>query len=133
MATLTIGRLARRSGVSVGTLRFYERQGLLPDPGRNEAGYRYYAADNIDRLMFIKRTKALGFSLIQIRSLLHLMDAGGSRQQHQSRNRSPHRGSGRLKDLTAIKTALEEYSRRCEGQGPLSGCCIVRAVIAAAR
>lgn len=134
MAALTIGRLARRTGVSVGTLRFYEKQGLLPVPRRNEVGYRNYGADDIDRLKFIKRAKDLGFSLAQIRSLLQLMQAGGSRSsvKHET-DRHVAEVEGRIRDLAALKVVLEEYSRRCEGLGPLSGCQIVRAVIQVAR
>lgn len=81
MATLTIGRLARRAGLSVETLRFYERSGLLPEPPRNGAGYRSYALEDADRLKFIRRVKELGFSLEDIAELLKLGTAGGNRAE----------------------------------------------------
>lgn len=70
MATLTIGRLAKRAGFSVETVRFYGRRGLLPEPSRNSAGYRCYAPEDVDRLRFIRRAKELGFSLDDIAELL---------------------------------------------------------------
>src|SRR5919199_5139981 len=72
MAALTIGQIARRAGVGVETVRFYERQGLLEEPARKESGYRQYPEDVVARLRFIKRAKELGFSLKEIKELLAL-------------------------------------------------------------
>jgi len=69
---MTIGRLARRAGVSVDTLRFYERKGLITQPRRMLSGYRNYSDEVIDRLRFVKDAKGLGFSLREIRELLSL-------------------------------------------------------------
>ena len=70
VATLTIGRLADDLGVSVDTVRYYERRGLLPEPDRTESGYRAYADDDRWRLAFILRAKELGFTLREISDLL---------------------------------------------------------------
>jgi DNA-binding transcriptional MerR regulator len=71
MATmLKIGELASKSGLSRDTIRFYERQALLPEPQRTPAGYRLYNQDVTDRLSFIKQVQTLGFSLTEIRDLL---------------------------------------------------------------
>src|ERR687885_2847805 len=72
MAALTIGQIARRAGVGVETVRFYERQGLLEEPARKESGYRQYAEEVVARLRFIRRAKRLGFSLKEITDLLAL-------------------------------------------------------------
>jgi len=69
---MTIGRLARRAGVSVDTLRFYERKGLITQPRRMLSGYRNYSDEVIDRLRFVKDAKGLGFSLREIRELVSL-------------------------------------------------------------
>jgi DNA-binding transcriptional MerR regulator len=69
---MTIGVLARDSGVNLETIRFYERSGLLPTPQRSAAGYRHYQAVDLSRLRFIRRGRELGFSLEEIRSLLEL-------------------------------------------------------------
>jgi MerR family copper efflux transcriptional regulator len=80
VATLTIGRLADEAGVSVDTVRFYERKGLLPEPARTAGGYRSYTADDAWRLRFILRAKDLGFTLREIAELLAgpLDGAGGA-------------------------------------------------------
>ena len=70
MATLTIGRLADEVGVSIDTVRFYERKGLLPEPARTAAGYRTYGAADTWRLRFILRAKDLGFTLREVGDLL---------------------------------------------------------------
>jgi MerR family transcriptional regulator, copper efflux regulator len=69
---MTIGRLARKAGVSVDTLRFYERRGLIAPPRRMLSGYRNYSDDVIDRVRFVKDAKGLGFSLREIQELLML-------------------------------------------------------------
>jgi MerR family transcriptional regulator, copper efflux regulator len=71
-ATLLIGELARQSGVKPDTVRFYERAGLLAAPARTAAGYRVYDGAARERIQFIKRAQALGFSLDEIRRILSL-------------------------------------------------------------
>ena len=67
---LKIGELASQSGLSRDTIRFYEREALLPQPQRTPAGYRLYNPDTVARLSFIKQAQAIGFSLTEIRDLL---------------------------------------------------------------
>jgi MerR family transcriptional regulator, copper efflux regulator len=69
---MMIGRVASAAGVSIDTLRFYERQGLVARPRRNFSGYRLYSDDVLDRLDFIHDAKEIGFSLREIRELLSL-------------------------------------------------------------
>ena len=76
---LSIGALARTAGVGVDTVRFYERAGLMPQAARTASGYRSYAAGDADRLRFIRRAKALGFSLDEIAELLRLAEGKGGR------------------------------------------------------
>jgi DNA-binding transcriptional MerR regulator len=71
MTTLTIGRLARASGVGVETVRFYERKGLINRPA-SQGGYRTYADDVVRLIRFIKRAQSLGFTLREIKGLLEL-------------------------------------------------------------
>jgi len=72
MESMTIGKLAKRAGVGVETIRFYERKGLLPEPPRRYSGYREYPESAIDRVRFIRRAKELGFTLKEIGELLEL-------------------------------------------------------------
>ncbi|MBI2677160.1 MAG: heavy metal-responsive transcriptional regulator [Candidatus Koribacter versatilis] len=67
---MKIGELAKQGKVKVGTLRFYERRGLLPSPIRTDAGYRQYSADDLRRLRFIQQAKSFGFSLREIKEVL---------------------------------------------------------------
>ena len=72
MTAFTIGQLARRAGVNLETIRYYERRSLLPEPPRRASGYRQYSPDTVGRIRFIKRAQALGFSLDEIADLLSL-------------------------------------------------------------
>ena len=67
-----IGELARSAQVNVQTIRFYERQGLLPRPTRSATGYRCYEATDLERVIFIQRNQELGFTLAEIQQLLTL-------------------------------------------------------------
>jgi MerR family copper efflux transcriptional regulator len=69
---MTIGRVAGAAGVSIDTIRFYERQRLIAAPRRSFSGYRNYSEDVLDRLRFIGDAKRLGFTLKEIRELLSL-------------------------------------------------------------
>jgi DNA-binding transcriptional MerR regulator len=71
-----IGRLAKQSGLPIKTIRYYEEVGLLPKPSRTPAGYRLYASDGTDRLVFIKKAQNLGLRLDEIREILDLADRG---------------------------------------------------------
>lgn len=73
---MKIGELAKQSGTSVQTLRFYERSGLLPKPQRTESGYRMYASGDLRRLELIHQAKRLGFSLDEIKRILRLRQQG---------------------------------------------------------
>jgi DNA-binding transcriptional MerR regulator len=75
-ALLKIGEVARRAGVGVETLRFYERAGLLNRPARTEGGYRLYDAESLKTLEFIKRAQALGFTLEEIKRIIAESRAG---------------------------------------------------------
>lgn len=69
---MQIGAVAKKVGVSVDAVRFYERAGLLPRPPRTEGGFRRYAEGDIETLAFVRRVQGLGFKLSEIRGLLQL-------------------------------------------------------------
>ena len=77
-ARLRIGEVARRSGIAVETLRFYERAGLLDRPARTASGYRLYDLEVLARLDFIRRAQALGFALAEIKEIVDHKRAGQS-------------------------------------------------------
>ena len=129
MSSLSIGRLARASGVGVETIRFYEREGLLAPPPRTAAGYRQYDSDAIERLGFIRRAKRLGFSLEEIRELLDLAEAHGERARVKSL--AEHKLAEierRIEELRRMRKALAELTRQCSGHGPVEGCPIIEAL-----
>lgn len=71
---MNIGQLARLAGVPIDTVRYYERNGLLPLPARRASGYRNYQASDVERLRFVRRAKVLGFNLTGIREMLQLWE-----------------------------------------------------------
>ena len=71
---MKIGQIAEQSGLKVETVRFYEAEGLIDPPERSGGNYRLYRQSHLDRLSFIKRSRDLGFTLDQVRSLLRLAD-----------------------------------------------------------
>ena len=115
---LSIGEVARASGLAATALRYYEREGVLGPTERSEAGYRLYDGQTLERLQFIPAAQAVGFTLDDIRTLLGL-DDGETRSQ---RCRAEVRGliEKRLKDveekmqqLQHVKTALAAALERC--------------------
>src|SRR5258705_11939456 len=69
---MQIGIVAKKIGLSVDAIRFYERNGLLPRPPRTEGGFRRYAENDVETLAFVRRVQGLGFKLSEIRGLLRL-------------------------------------------------------------
>jgi DNA-binding transcriptional MerR regulator len=74
--TLTVSKLADRVGLTADTIRFYEREGLLPEPDRTASGYRAYDEDAVERLRFIKGAQRIGLRLQEIKELLDIRDRG---------------------------------------------------------
>ncbi len=130
MSKLTIGELARRAGVKVATLRYYERRGLLDPPPRTPGGYRLYPRSEIRRVRFIKNAQSLGFSLAEIKELLLLkVDPGTTCQQVKARAQAKlAQIEEKISSLQEMKKALADISARCRGRGPLTACPILEAM-----
>lgn len=127
---MRIGTVARESGVSIDTIRYYEREGLLPPPRRRPSGYREYDADALARLRFIRRAKDLGFSLEDIRELLSLSTdrEHGVKGVKQRAQRRLARVDERLAQFQRMRDGLEELIANCPGHGALGECPILRAL-----
>lgn len=126
MQTIGIGELAKRSGIGKETIRFYEREFLLPPPQRTASNYRRYAPATVTRLQFIRRAKALGFSLDEIRELLSLQDGHGDRAQaKQLAEHKLEQVRARIDELVRMERALAVMHAQCSGQGPVQGCPII--------
>lgn len=130
MKQMTIGQVARRAGVGVETVRFYEREGLLNKPARRESGYRQYDEEVVARLRFIRRAKDLGFTLNEIKELIALSnDPDATRADLRRRAEAKIADiEARVRDLLRIKTALEALAESCDGHGSLEGCPILHAL-----
>lgn len=110
--TLTIGQVARNAGMPAKTIRYYEEVGVLPPPRRTAAGYRLYTEDSVERLLLIRRARALGVSLRHLRGLIVALD-GGSRGALRPRLRElirTHLGDvqGRIAELEMLRRQLEQ-------------------------
>jgi len=129
MATLTIGKVAKATGMGVETLRFYEREGLLAAPQRSAAGYRLYPESSIARLRFVRRAKQLGFTLTEIRNLLSLSDGSGSQRDVKAMTaKKLDLLTQRIADLERIRAALSELDERCDGDGCIADCPVIAAL-----
>jgi Zn(II)-responsive transcriptional regulator len=127
---LTIGELARACGTSPDTIRYYERERLLPRPMRAPSRFRLYAADAVARLRFIRQAKSLGFSLGEIRELLALrVDRTKTCGDVRTRARAKIAEiDARIADLARMKAALDRLAATCAGSGPTSECPILDAL-----
>jgi len=127
MTSLTRGQLARLCGVGPETIRFYERQGLIPETPRSSAGYRRFGREAVDRLRFIRRAKSLGFSLPEIGELLALQDdPGGDRARvKEITEYKLAEIETKIADLQNMRAALSGLAEQCSGHGPISGCPII--------
>ncbi len=127
---ITIGRLSARTGVKIETIRYYEKIALMPEPPRSQGGHRLYDPAHADRLAFIRRSRELGFSLADIRTLLGLEDQPPSCAQVHAIT-VHHRGEIRKKiaDLTRLEQTLTEIAETCD-QSNIQGCPIIKALSA---
>ncbi|MBX9680752.1 MAG: MerR family DNA-binding protein [Gemmataceae bacterium] len=130
MKPLTIGQVAKRTGIGIETIRFYERQGLLQQPERKASGYRQYTENVLARLRFIRRAKELGFSLREIGELFAIQDDSDTTRADvkELTARKLADIEARILDLHRMRGALTKLLAACPGHGPLQGCPILDAL-----
>lgn len=130
MQTMTIGRLAKQSGVKVDTVRYYERKGLLPPAARSPSGYRRYDERDVERMHFIRRAKELGFTLAEIAELLSLTADRHSDMMGVKRKAEDRLAEVELKiiELQRVRLGLKQLIAACPGHGELGSCPIVAAL-----
>lgn len=126
---LLIGELARRTGTKVETVRFYEREGLLPAPKRTAGNYRAYSDRHLNRLSFIRRARNLGFTMDQVRELLDLADDASRSCAAVDAIASSHvtEINRKIADLNALREELVRLLDQCE-QGTIAHCLILDAL-----
>ena len=127
---ITRGKLARRTGVNIETIRYYEQRGLIPEPPRTASGYRQYTEDYVERIRFIKRAQELGFTLEEIKELLSLRvdpetDRGEVKQRAAAKIVDIEE---KICDLERMKHQLKRLVTSCSGRGPTSECPILEAI-----
>jgi MerR family transcriptional regulator, copper efflux regulator len=130
MTAIRTGELARRAGVGVETLRFYEREGLLPRPPQRASGYRDYPPEAVGLVRFVKRAQVLGFSLREVKELLALRNVPRATcgdvvaiARHKVAEID-----AKLADLRAIRAALTKLLKGCRGTAPIARCPIIESL-----
>lgn len=116
MRDLSIGEMSKRAGVNIETIRYYEKIRLWPPPPRTAGGHRLYPDTHLKRLVFIRRSRELGFTLDEIRNLLGLVEGGYACGQVQTAALTHLRSIRRkIADLRRMERILAETASRCEG------------------
>ena len=122
---MRIGELAKSAGVTPDTIRYYEREGLLPLADRTPSGYRDYGPEAFDDLQFIKKAQALGLKLGDIREVLEISSGGKAPCEHVRATVAGRLAEvdQRLKELRALRSTLRETLERLDrAPPPKTGC-----------
>jgi Cd(II)/Pb(II)-responsive transcriptional regulator len=131
---MKIGELAAASSTQVETIRYYEREGLLPAPARTQGNFRVYEARHLERLQFIRYCRTLDMSLDEVRVLLRFKDAPGEDCGDVNALLDEHIGhvSKRMKELRTLEQQLKELRHRCGGVRSADQCGILAGLSEAA-
>jgi Cu(I)-responsive transcriptional regulator len=127
---ISIGDLAKGTGTKVVTVRYYEQIGLLPVPSRTAGNYRAYTNEHMCRLRFIRRCRDLGFTLDQIRDLLHLSSQKDEECADVDRITAQHliEIEQKISDLKRLAKELRRLNNCCQGNGIIADCRILEAL-----
>lgn len=127
-----IGDLARQFGVPVETIRYYEREALLPPPTRTVANYRLYGEAHLEAMSFIRRCRSLDMTLAEIRQLLQIRNAPADSCAEVNAMLDEHIGhvAERIAELRRLKTQLETLRERCRGISAVKDCEILQGLAA---
>jgi MerR family copper efflux transcriptional regulator len=128
MSSFGIGALARRAGVSIDTVRYYEKSGLLAPEARLVSSYRRYGDMQLSRLRFIRRAQELGFSLKDIQGLLGLSKQRDVAKVKRAAERKLADVEARLASLTRVRDGLATLVATCPGHGRAADCPILQAL-----
>jgi len=124
------GELAKRSGCNLETIRYYETIALMPEPKRSNSGHRLYSKDDQSRLRFILRSRELGFSIAELRSLLSLVDSGdySCAEIHALTGAHLKSVAAKIADLKNLEQTLKTISAECS-KGDTPDCPIIDTLI----
>ncbi|GJL72010.1 MAG: MerR family transcriptional regulator [Nitrosomonas sp.] len=112
---LTIGKLSKETGVNIETIRYYEKIDIMPKPGRSAGGNRLYEEEHVKRLVFIRRSRELGFSLDEIQELLRLVDENTFTCAEIAALAQKHLDDikAKIKDLKKIEQHMKDMLSQC--------------------
>lgn len=129
-ATFRIGDLAKRTGVKVVTIRYYEQAGLMPICERTTGNYRVYAREHLERLHFVRRCRDLGFSLEQIKDMLLLSATGSPTCANVCDVATGHlkEVEAKIADLRRLASELRQLRSSCNGKRSSRECRIIAAL-----
>lgn len=125
----TIARLAEAAGVHVETIRYYQRLKLLPEPPRPAGGIRRYSEADADRLRFIKRAQAMGFTLAEITSLLTLQQSRSCRATRELAAAKLQLVDARIRELHHLRSELAGLIAECDANTLDSKCPIIQRLV----
>ena len=128
MESMAIGKIARRAGVSVDTVRYYEKSGLLTPAARLASGYRRYDDAQLKRLRFIREAQKLGFSLRDVRELLSLSRQRDITRVKRAAEKKLADVESRIAALERVRAALGKLVAACPGHGLAHDCPILKAL-----
>ncbi len=125
---LSIGALARKAGVSVETIRYYQRQGLMHAPEKPHGQIRHYDQQDVNRIRFIKSAQGLGFSLKEVSELLRLADGTHCAEASQMAEHKLQDVRQKLEDLTHMEAALDHLVSACRDPDKRVACPLIVAL-----
>jgi MerR family mercuric resistance operon transcriptional regulator len=125
---LTIGRAAKLAGVNVETIRYYQRRGLLDTPAKPLGGCRRYPPSIVNRIRFIKRAQALGFTLEEVAGLLKLEQAPACAETRALAAHKMDLLERRIADMISMREALAGLVKQCDAGQAAGGCPIIEAL-----
>jgi MerR family transcriptional regulator, copper efflux regulator len=127
---LQIGEIAMHSGVSVDTVRYYERLKLLPRADRSKGGFRIFSIETVERIKFIKQAQEMGFSLNEVKELLSLRNNPNSTGADVRKKAEAKLADIEVKmqNLEAIKVELSGLMANCNGKSSIEDCPIMKSL-----
>ncbi len=120
----TISIVAKKAGVNIETIRYYQRIGLIKEPEKPLSGFRVYPDSAIDRIHFIQRAQVLGFSLAEIKHLLELED-GDCDQTRELAEQKLVLINHKIEDLQTIASVLKKHIRGCKTNTTPQSCPLI--------